>query len=73
MRLLLLLLQVRHVFTQLVRCVEHMHDTGVLHADLKVTPYLGPYLGLYLGPYLSLSSPYLSTRTSRYVRVTRAC
>ena len=27
--------EVRHVFVQLVRCVEHMHEKGVLHADLK--------------------------------------
>ena len=27
--------EVRHVFTQLVHCVEHMHGKGVLHADLK--------------------------------------
>ena len=26
---------VRHVFTQLVHCVDHMHDKGVLHADIK--------------------------------------
>ena len=27
--------EVRHVFVQLVHCVEHMHEKGVLHADLK--------------------------------------
>ena len=27
--------EVRHVFVQLVHCVEHMHERGVLHADLK--------------------------------------
>ena len=27
--------EVRHVFAQLIRCVEHMHEKGVLHADLK--------------------------------------
>ena len=27
--------EVRHVFVQLVHCVEYMHDKGVLHADLK--------------------------------------
>ena len=27
--------EVRHVFSQLVHCVEHMHERGVLHADLK--------------------------------------
>ena len=27
--------EVRHVFVQLVHCVEHMHQKGVLHADLK--------------------------------------
>ena len=27
--------EVRHVFKQLVHCVEHMHERGVLHADLK--------------------------------------
>ena len=27
--------EVRHVFVQLVHCVEHMHGKGVLHADLK--------------------------------------
>ena len=27
--------EVRHVFKQLVHCVEHMHEKGVLHADLK--------------------------------------
>ena len=30
--------EVRHVFTQLVRCVEHLHDRGTLHGDIKVTP-----------------------------------
>ena len=28
--------EVRHVFTQLVRCVEHLHDRGTLHGDIKV-------------------------------------
>ena len=27
--------EVRHVFVQLVHCIEHMHSKGVLHADLK--------------------------------------
>ena len=27
--------EVRHVFVQLVHCVEHMHEKGVLHGDLK--------------------------------------
>ena len=27
--------EVRHAFVQLVHCVEHMHEKGVLHADLK--------------------------------------
>ena len=27
--------EVRHVFVQLVHCVDHMHEKGVLHADLK--------------------------------------
>ena len=27
--------EVRHVFVQLVHCVEHMHEKGILHADLK--------------------------------------
>ena len=27
--------EVRHVFVQMVHCVEHMHGKGVLHADLK--------------------------------------
>ena len=27
--------EVRHVFVQLVHCIEHMHEKGVLHADLK--------------------------------------
>ena len=27
--------EVRHIFVQLVHCVEHMHEKGVLHADLK--------------------------------------
>ena len=27
--------EVKHVFVQLVHCVEHMHEKGVLHADLK--------------------------------------
>ena len=27
--------EVKHVFIQLVHCVEHMHGKGVLHADLK--------------------------------------
>ena len=27
--------EVRHVFVQLAHCVEHMHEKGVLHADLK--------------------------------------
>ena len=27
--------EVRHVFVQLVHCVEDMHEKGVLHADLK--------------------------------------
>ena len=27
--------EVQHVFTQLVHCVEHMHEKGVLHGDLK--------------------------------------
>ena len=27
--------EVRHVFVQLIHCVEHMHEKGVLHADLK--------------------------------------
>ena len=27
--------EVRHVFVQLLRCVEHMHRKGVIHADLK--------------------------------------
>lgn len=27
--------EVKHVFVQLVKCVEHMHSKGVLHADLK--------------------------------------
>ena len=27
--------EVRHVFVQLLHCVEHMHEKGVLHADLK--------------------------------------
>jgi serine/threonine protein kinase/ankyrin repeat protein len=27
--------EVRHVFVQLTHCVEHMHQKGVLHADLK--------------------------------------
>jgi serine/threonine protein kinase len=31
--------EVRHVFTQLVRCVEHLHDRGTLHGDIKVTPF----------------------------------
>jgi dynein heavy chain len=48
------------------------------YEDLKVRPP-SPYLGLYLGPYLSLSSPILSTRTSRcaccprHLVVLRAC
>ena len=27
--------EVKHCFTQLVRCVDHMHRKGLLHADLK--------------------------------------
>lgn len=27
--------EVRHVFLQLVHCVKHLHDMGILHADLK--------------------------------------
>ena len=27
--------EVKHVFTQLVHCVEHMHEKGVLHGDIK--------------------------------------
>jgi len=27
--------EVKHVFTQLVHCVDHMHEKGVLHGDLK--------------------------------------
>ena len=27
--------EVRHVFGQLVHCVEHMHDKGYLHGDIK--------------------------------------
>ena len=27
--------EVRHVFVQLVHCIEHMHEKGVLHADIK--------------------------------------
>ena len=27
--------EVRHVFVQLTHCVKHMHEKGVLHADLK--------------------------------------
>jgi serine/threonine protein kinase len=27
--------QVRHTFTQLCRCVQHMHERGVIHADIK--------------------------------------
>ena len=27
--------EVKHVFTQLAHCVEHMHEKGVLHGDLK--------------------------------------
>eukprot|EP01034_Spumella_vulgaris_P026156 gene26156-32691_t len=29
------LTEVKHVFTQLVQCVSHMHSKGVLHGDLK--------------------------------------
>jgi serine/threonine protein kinase len=28
--------EIRHVFSQLVHCVAHLHDKGVLHGDLKV-------------------------------------
>ena len=27
--------EVRHVFIQLVKCVDHMHERGALHADIK--------------------------------------
>ena len=27
--------EVRHVFAQLVRCVEHLHSNGLLHGDVK--------------------------------------
>ena len=27
--------EVRHVFIQLVKCVDHMHEKGALHADIK--------------------------------------
>lgn len=27
--------EVRHVFLQLCRCVQHLHDRGILHGDLK--------------------------------------
>ena len=27
--------EVRYIFSQLVRCVDHMHGRGVLHADIK--------------------------------------
>eukprot|EP01041_Mallomonas_annulata_P005180 gene5180-10359_t len=27
--------EVRHIFIQLVNCVQHMHERGVLHADIK--------------------------------------
>eukprot|EP01037_Dinobryon_pediforme_P047065 gene47065-60862_t len=27
--------EVRHVFAQLVRCVEHLHINGLLHGDVK--------------------------------------
>ena len=27
--------EIRHVFTQLVHCVQHMHQKHVLHSDLK--------------------------------------
>ena len=30
--------EVRHMFVQLVRCVEHMHSKGMIHGDLKVSP-----------------------------------
>ena len=31
--------EVRHMFVQLVRCVEHMHGKGMIHGDLKVTTH----------------------------------
>jgi serine/threonine protein kinase len=27
--------EVRHVFTQIVKCIDHMHGKGMLHADIK--------------------------------------
>ena len=27
--------EVRHIFTQLVKCVEHLHSKGVVHGDIK--------------------------------------
>ena len=27
--------EVKHIFTQLVKCVEHLHSKGVVHGDIK--------------------------------------
>ena len=27
--------EVRHIFTQLVKCVEHLHSKGIVHGDIK--------------------------------------
>ena len=63
--------EVRQVFIQLVKCVDHMHEKGVLHADIKPLnivrtaghwkligdpSYPHPYTLLLYDPLTSLSS-----------------
>ena len=61
--------EVRHMFVQLVRCVEHMHGKGMLHGDLKVIIHYQPTLSTHRinTPYHhSINTPYRHSINTPY-------
>jgi serine/threonine protein kinase len=54
--------EIKHIFRQLVKCVNHIHSKGIIHGDIKtlnlvrtgaqVNMYLHIYLYIYIYIYI---------------------
>ena len=63
--------EIRHVFTQLVRCVEHLHSKDLIHGDIKPLNFLrtnGQWQLIDLDAVANLSSGFVGLKySSAYV------
>lgn len=52
--------EVKHIFTQLVKCVEHLHSKGVVHGDIKTLNLVrtGTIMCIYIYHAMSFLTSY---------------